>query len=104
MQRSPLANLKRGPVLATLASVVDTDTESQLSYASGAKSTKPVIKAAWKGGKKVSVASNIRNFRLSGVVKAHTVLQVDEENFLHMQEEYYRLKQAEKANEEIMRQ
>ncbi len=33
-----------------------------------------------------------------------TVLQVDEENFLHMQEEYYRLKQAEKANEETMRQ
>lgn len=33
-----------------------------------------------------------------------TVLQVDEENFLHMQEEYYRLKQAEKANEDTMRQ
>lgn len=32
------------------------------------------------------------------------VLQVDEENFLHMQEEYYRLKQTEKANEETMRQ
>ncbi len=31
-------------------------------------------------------------------------LQVDEENFLHMQEEYYKLKRAEKANEDTMRQ
>lgn len=32
------------------------------------------------------------------------MLQVDEENFLHMQEEYFRLKQEEKSNEEVMRQ
>ena len=31
-------------------------------------------------------------------------LQVDEENFLHMQKEYFKLKQAEKANEDTMRQ
>ena len=67
MERSPLHNLKRGPALATLASVVDTDTESQLSYASGAKSVKPVIKAAWKGGNKVSFMRNVWKLRLSGV-------------------------------------
>ncbi|KAL0055976.1 hypothetical protein WJX82_006293 [Trebouxia sp. C0006] len=72
--------MKRGPVLASL-SIVDTDTESQLSYASGPKSIRPTVKVAWKGGKKV-----------------------DEENFLHMQEEYYKLKRAEKANEDTMRQ
>ncbi|KAL3139703.1 hypothetical protein ABBQ38_004013 [Trebouxia sp. C0009 RCD-2024] len=72
--------MKGGPVLRQV-SMMDNDTESQLSYASGPKSIKPTVKVAWRGGKKV-----------------------DEENFLHMQEEYYRLKQAEKANEETMRQ
>ena len=46
------ARMKRGPVLASL-SIVDTDTESQLSYASGPKSIGPTVKVAWKGGKKV---------------------------------------------------
>ena len=41
---------------------------------------------------------------MSSHTTTYTVSQVDEENFLHMQEEYYRLKQTEKANEETMRQ
>ena len=51
--RTPTAaRMKRGSVLASL-SIVDTDTESQLSYASGPKSIRPTVKVAWKGGKKV---------------------------------------------------
>lgn len=41
---------------------------------------------------------------MMGHTTVPTVLQVDEETFLHMQEEYFRLKQTEKANEETMRQ
>lgn len=53
MQSSPLHGMQRGAVLGVLVSGADTDTDSQLSYASGAKSIKPVVKVAWKGGKKV---------------------------------------------------
>ena len=53
MLSSPVNNVKHGAVLGVLASAADTDTESQLSYASGARSIKPVVKVAWKGGKKV---------------------------------------------------
>ncbi|KAK9810202.1 hypothetical protein WJX72_006558 [[Myrmecia] bisecta] len=53
----------------------------QVSYASGPKSIKPAIRPAWKGNKKV-----------------------DEESFLNMQQDYLRLKKAEKATEEKMRQ
>ena len=85
--------------------VSDTETESQVSYASGPKSIKPTVKAAWKGGKKVNATARpaARQHNTDMTLNV-AVLQVDEENFLHMQEEYYRLKQTEKSNEETMRQ
>ena len=95
--------MKRGPVLASL-SIVDTDTESQVSYASGPKSIRPTVKVAWKGGKKVERHKHAVLGRYSLMKLPTAALQVDEENFLHMQEEYYKLKRAEKANEETMRQ
>ena len=48
--------MRRGPILGPV-SVMDTDTESQLSYASGPKSIKPTVKVAWRGGKKVIAAA-----------------------------------------------
>ena len=105
MQSSPLHGIKRGAVLGVLASGADTDTDSQLSYASGAKSIKPVVKVVWKGGKKVTQSCTCGTQPcMSSHTTTYTVSQVDEENFLHMKEEYYRLKQTEKANEETMRQ
>ena len=90
------------PVLEPVSAM---GTESELSYASGPKSIKPTVKVVWRGGKKVMCTCQQAfafGLRLPDTTSA--VLQVDEENFLHMQEEYYRLKQAEKANEETMRQ
>lgn len=99
-----VTKMRGGPVLGAL-SVMDTDTESQLSYASGPKSIKPTVKVAWKGGKKVSgFTMAYLGCNCMWIRRLNIALQVDEENFLHMQEEYYRLKQAEKANEETMRQ
>lgn len=46
--------------------IMDMDTESQLSYASGPKSIKPTVKVAWKGGKKVQIAGGPTNGDTSG--------------------------------------
>lgn len=95
----------RGGLVLGALSVMDTDTESQLSYASGPKSIKPTVKVAWKGGKKVKrFTMACLSCTFKWIRRLNIALQVDEENFLHMQEEYYRLKQAEKGNEETMRQ
>ena len=97
--------IMRNELVLGARNVSDTETESQVSYASGPKSIKPTVKAAWKGGKKVNaIARPAAQWHSTGVTLIVAVLQVDEENFLHMQEEYYRLKQTEKSNEETMRQ
>ena len=49
----------RKELVLGVRNVSDTETESQVSYASGPKSIKPTVKAAWKGGKKVSADRNL---------------------------------------------